>query len=220
MSTSIRISNNVKTYDAEQLKNILVKKGAIIFEEESGFFSKEEWETLEKLGLESGMPYETVHIGDAGEPNLVEVGRLMTDVEKPEIANAILSQPMLDILSAPSRMALFSDLTDIENLFVRRAQINKMRDGSFIGRHIDQDSNPDYGISIVLQFGQEFSGGDFVIQLPDGQSTSITPSFRSVTITRCDYAHEVKRVKSGVRTSLVYFVSDYGGENRRHALTE
>lgn len=161
------------------------------------------------------MPFETVHIGDAGEPNLVKVGRLMTDVDRPRLVNDKLSKPMLDILCSPDRMDYFSQLAGGDELFIRRAQINKMHAGSFIGRHVDQDSNPDYGISIVLQFGQSFTGGDFVIHLPDGKRTAVSPSYRSVTITRCDYAHEVQTVLTGTRTSLVYFVSHNSGENRR-----
>lgn len=217
-------SSNVND-DAAVLENIslidkfareLQDNGAVVFGEPSGFFSDEEWATLETIGLLSGLPYETVHIGDAGEANKVEVGRLMTDVEEPLVVNDSLSTKMLEILCAPHRIKFMENLLGMSPLHVRRAQINRMHQGSFIGEHVDKDSNPDYEVSIVLQFGREFDGGEFIIHLPDGRKNVIVPMFRSVTITRCDLPHEVRTVASGARTSLVYFVSRHAGHNRRY----
>ncbi|QJE03672.1 2OG-Fe(II) oxygenase (plasmid) [Massilia forsythiae] len=200
----------------EQFVQELCQNGAVVLDDRSGFFSDEEWAALETFGLLSGLPYETVDVGDAGEPNKVEVGRLMTDVEQPLVVNESISKKMLKIICAPSRLKFMENLLGISPLSVRRAQINKMHAGSFIGRHVDQDSNPDYEVSIVLQFGRAFDGGEFIIQLPDGSQNVIVPTFRSITITRCDFAHEVRPVLAGTRTSLVYFVSRHAGLNRRY----
>jgi hypothetical protein len=200
----------------DQFARELQEDGALVLGDQSGFFNDEEWAALETFALLSGLPYETVHVGDAGEPNKVEVGRLMTDVEQPLVVNESISKKMLEIICAPSRLKFMENLLGMSPLYIRRAQINNMHTGSFIGQHVDQDSNPDYEASIVLQFGRAFDGGEFVIHLPDGRKNVIVPAFRSVTITRCDFAHEVRPVLAGIRTSLVYFVSRHAGHNRRY----
>ncbi len=200
----------------EKLSRTLAHDGAVVIDPELEFLTADEWEEIEDLGLRSGLPYETVLVGDAGEPNKVEVGRLMTDVDRPRVVNETLSVKMLHVLGASRRLALLQKLVGVsEPLHMRRAQINLMHSGSFVGVHLDKDSNPDYEISVVLQLGRAFDGGDFVVHRPDGARTTISPDFHSVTVSRCDYPHEVRTVKSGVRTSLVFFVSPHAGDNRR-----
>ena len=67
--------------------------------------------------------------------------------------------------------------------------------GSFVGRHLDVDSNPDYVIAAVLQLGSSFEGGDFVVY-KDKSLTSdtqiISPQYGSLTVSFCNYEHEVK----------------------------
>jgi len=43
----------------------------------------------------------------------------------------------------------------------------------------------------------------------------LSPDYRSIIISRCDLPHEVSKVESESRKSLVYFLSEWGGENRR-----
>jgi hypothetical protein len=202
-------------FDAVALKERLDRDGAVVIAADEGFFTPAEWESLEKASVHSDLPYEEVQIGDAGEPNLVEVGRLMTDVERPKVVNDAVSRAMLGILGAPDKMELYATIIDAEQVYLRRAQINKMHAGSFIGTHVDQDSNPDYSIAIVLQMGSAFEGGDFVVHKPGDERFRVHPHYRSVIISRCDFAHEVEKIESGVRKSLVYFVAAHAGDNRR-----
>ena len=44
---------------------------------------------------------------------------------------------------------------------------------------------------------------------------SLTNSFDSI-ISNCNYAHEVTKVESGNRKSLVFFVSKEAGKNKRN----
>ncbi|MFN6268494.1 MAG: 2OG-Fe(II) oxygenase [Alphaproteobacteria bacterium] len=200
----------------DRLGQSLATSGVVVLDDELQFLTNEEWNEIETLSLHSGLPYETVLIGDAGEPNKVEVGRLMTDVDRPRVVNPEISEKMMSVLGAPRRMAILQKLIGATGpLHMRRAQINLMHEGSFIGVHLDNDSNPDYEISVVLQLGRAFEGGDFVVHRPDGGKTTISPEFQSVTVSRCDYPHEVRRVDGGVRASLVFFVSDHDGDNRR-----
>ena len=90
-----------------------------------------------------------------------------------------------------------------------------MQDGNYIGYHLDTDSNPDYGYSVVLQLGREYAGGEFVAYGPDGPVHDTVPEHSSALITRSDIPHEVKPVRGGRRISLVYFISVSAGDNRR-----
>lgn len=93
-----------------------------------------------------------------------------------------------------------------------------MRGGSFIGVHVDRASNPDYSAAIVLQFGKDFSGGEFVVKSESRADVTISPSYRSVVVTRSSLAHQVETVTAVERTSLVYFLADHNGANARYEL--
>jgi len=199
-----------------QQRESLEQTGAIYIGDTDGFLTDAEWEELEELCFQSHLPYETVTVGDANEPNLVEVGRFMTDVEQPRKVNAEVTDRLLQIIAQPARMRMLGELLNCKEVYLRRAQVNHMHRGSFVGMHLDTDSNPDYQVSIVLQIGRAFSGGEFAISLPDGTETLIEPKFRSTIISRCDYPHEVRTVTQGTRTSIVYFVASHDGPNRRY----
>lgn len=207
------------TTPLQERRAALEQTGAIYIDDAEGFLLEQEWQDLERLCFESGLPYETVTVGDADEPNQVEVGRFMTDVEVPRRVNPDVSERVLKIIGDPKRMEQLSKLLGYERVYLRRAQVNHMHRGSFVGLHLDTDSNPDYEIAVVLQLGRSFEGGEFVIQLPQGGETSITPRYRSTIISCCSYPHEVRTVTGGIRTSLVYFVASHDGPNRRSRKT-
>ena len=59
---------------------------------------------------------------------------------------------------------IFGEIISYEKeLYIRRVQVNKMCQDSFIGYHLDVDSNPDYLAAVVIQIGAEFEGGDYVV---------------------------------------------------------
>ena len=164
------------------------------------------------------VPRETITLGDAGEPNDLYVGRFMVDkaAELPRLVNEPQSRELLALLQHPRRRGFFSQLLGTD-MHIRRCQVNCMVKGSFIGRHLDTDSNPDYYVSVVLQLGRAFSGGEFVVFSDRGSENVLTPTRGTVIISRCTLAHEVRKVRDGERTSLVWFFSEYESENRRAA---
>lgn len=217
MLLSASLRSDEPRLNVRALKERLHSDGTVMIGAGEDIFTGAEWNSLESWSGHARLPYEDVLIGDAGEPNRVAVGRLMTDVDRPRIVNHDVAEPMLKLLGSQGRMTLFRELIDAPELHLRRAQINRMHAGSFIGRHVDQDSNPDYSIAIVLQMGSAFTGGEFIVYPRAGEPVILHPTYRSVTISRCDFAHEVRPVLSGVRTSLVYFVAEQAAENRRYA---
>ena len=192
----------------------LARNGTILLTGEDRFFTDRELEELEAIA--ESLPREFVAIGDAGEPNSLEVSRFMTDVDRPRIVNEEISKRGIQIVSQPNKQEYYRRLlkTDSE-LFIRRMQYNILGSGSFVGYHLDTDSNPDYLVAVVLQFGCNFSGGDYVVYGGDLPPRSFSPTNRSIIVSHCHFPHEVTKVKSGKRKSLVYFLSENEGVNRR-----
>lgn len=116
----------------------------------------------------STLPWEKILIGDADEENDLYVARFMTDRDRPTVVNHALSELIIPRVCNDNVMSLFRKLMGDDAFYVRRMQVNRMKAGSFIGRHLDTDSNPDYQYSIVLQLGTYFSGGQFVVYDRDG----------------------------------------------------
>ena len=184
------------------------------------FLTEEEVSYIEKrLRI---FPLEDITIGDAGEINNCKVGRLMEDQPQtmPNKLNKELSEPILNLYQTSKAKEFFAQfLKTDKDQFIRRSQFNLLGEKSFVGRHLDIDSNPKYQIAAVLQLGSRFTGGEFVVY-PSKESTEddaqvIKPEYGSLTISFCDFEHEVKEVTSGVRTSFVSFISNYKGVNQR-----
>lgn len=170
-------------------------------------------------------PLEDITIGDAGEINNCKVGRLMEDQPQsnPRILNELLSIPILKLFKSLKAKEFFSKYLEKSSpQIIRRSQFNLLGEGSFVGRHLDIDSNPNYQIAAVLQLGSKFTGGEFIVypslssDINDAQI--INPEYGSITISFCKAEHEVGTVKSGVRTSFVNFISNYIGKNKREKI--
>lgn len=199
--------------NVESHKERLETLGTILLEGEETFLTKEEFDTLEELA--DNLPREHVEIGDADEPNSLDVGRFLTDIEHTELVNRPSSDRALEILGKPELMKLYGKLLGEDELYIRRMQYNIMHENCFIGMHLDKDSNPDYAVAVVIQFGGEFEGGDFIVYGGDLPPRVFHTTRHSITISRCDFPHEVTRLTAGERKSLVYFLSAHGAENRR-----
>ena len=198
------------------LKKEYDEKGTVLFDLKDSFFQSIDFETLKEAS--ENITYETVHIGDAGEKNKVEVGRFMTDVDKPEIINNGYSKKVLNILNNTNYKKIFGEIISYKKeLYVRRVQVNKMHRDSFIGYHLDVDSNPDYLAAVVIQIGEEFNGGDYVVytKKEDKNPNVFKPFYQSMIISNCLRPHEVTKIVSGERISLVFFLCSHDGKNKR-----
>jgi hypothetical protein len=199
------------------LKKQYQERGSVLFDLKGSFFNDKDFETLKDAS--ENISYETVHIGDAGEENKVEVGRFMTDVDKPEVVNNEYSKKVLNILNDTKYKKIFKEIISYEKeLYVRRVQVNKMHKDSFIGYHLDVDSNPDYLAAVVIQIGAEFKGGDYVVYTnkDDKNPNVFKPFYESMIISNCLRPHEVTKIVSGERISLVFFLCSHDGNNRRN----
>lgn len=200
----------------KNIAHALKKNGVAYIEPGNQLYTDEDWRQINAIINHPDLPWEKILIGDADERNDLLVGRFMTDIDIPRYVNTPLSNRLEDVVCNAALWNFFSELFGGEAFYLRRMQVNKMREDSFIGLHLDIDSNPDYLYSIVLQLGQNFSGGEFTVYNSGGiVSDKIQPALGSVIISDCTFAHEVNTVLKGDRISLVFFVSKHADKNRR-----
>ena len=199
----------------EQYKIKYQKFGTTYIKIDDGLFTVNEIKDLKQLCLE--VPKEHITVGDAGEMNYLNVGRFMVDKKKPEVVNHKFAQPLLKIINQNKVKDSLSKILSIKNgeINFRRIQFNEIGKNCFVGRHLDTDSNPDYLAACVIQLGDKFEGGKYRVFQKNNEFIDYTPEYGSLLISDCSYPHEVTKVDSGLRGSLVFFISTHSGENRR-----
>lgn len=201
------------TFDTDNYSKELKSTGTILIPSLNSFLMDTELKRLEELA--DNLPMEHIEIGDANEPNFLNVGRFMTDIEDSLVVNEEISREAISILGSEEKMMIYCKLLGKRELFLRRMQYNVMNKDSFIGLHLDIDSNPDYLVAVVIQFGDDYEGGEFVLHNQDRVTTFKSKKY-DIIVSDCLIPHEVKKIKNGNRKSLVYFLSENGGPNRRN----
>ncbi len=202
-------------HNQKNFKNLgidLKKFGTIYIPREESFISEMDFNVVED-NL-NRLPTEYIKIGDAGEKNSVVVARLMTDIKSPKIVNKKFSKNVLSMLNE-KYLNYFRQILGKKKLFIRRAQVNNMKKNSFVGRHLDIDSNPDYLYAVILQVGKKYEGGQYRVFYKNKKFKDFYPKYKSIIISDCKIPHEVLRVKNGSRKSFVFFLSAHNGKNER-----
>ncbi len=192
-------------------KNKLKKNGTVLISGAKSFIDPNDFKEIQSLL--NKLPKEYVSIGDAGEKNSVTVSRIMTDSNKPKIVNSKISGKILAILN-DNYLKDFRYILGENKVFIRRAQLNIMKKNSFVGYHLDTDSNPDYLYAVVLQLGTKFEGGEYRVH-KNNKFKDFTPDNKSIIISNCKLPHEVRKVQSGKRSSFVFFLSSHMNKNKR-----
>lgn len=181
-------------------------------------FDEATWEEIDFLTSPEQVAYERIAIGDAGEKNFTDVARFMVDIDQPTRVVSAGSERLMELLDNPRMMGIYQELTGLEGpLCIRRCQVNILHDGGFVGLHLDTDSNPDYQHPVILQMGSKYTGGDYVVHPPNSEAKVYKLPRYSMLVSSCWLPHEVTTVTSGERKSLVFFLSQYAGPNRRTA---
>ena len=205
------ISSSINLWRKKYRKNGTIM---IPFKDNLNPFSLEEFISLKNYCEKVEKEY--VAIGDAGEKNHLLVGRFMTDIKKPLIVKNAYSLKLLKILNTKKfKQFVQKILNTKKKLFIRRAQFNQIEKGNFVGYHLDVDSNPEYLTACVIQFGANFSGGLYRVYQKNKNYIDYKPSAGSLIMSNCYYPHEVTKVLSGERESLVFFISYNDGPNKR-----
>ena len=195
-------------------------KGTIMvpFDNKFNPLSEEDFLNLKKYC--DNVEKEFIKIGDAGEKNHLLVGRFITDIKKPEIVKNKYSKKVISILKKKKIISFIKKIIKTKkNLYLRRVQFNEISKNCFVGYHLDVDSNPEYVAACVIQLGSNFEGGLYRVYKNKKTKNfyDYEPSKGSLIISNCLNPHEVTKVKSGKRRSLVFFVSFKKGINKRAA---
>jgi hypothetical protein len=202
-------------YTAHQ--ETLRQEGSVQLDLGANPFDEETWREIDALTSPERVPYERIAIGDAGEENFTDVARFMVDMNEPTHVPSASNVRLMELLGSPRMMGIYQELTGLDGLCIRRCQVNVLHDGGFVGLHLDTDSNPDYQHPVILQMGSQYSGGDYVVHPPNSEPKVYRLPRYSMLISSCWLPHEVTKVTSGERKSLVFFLSQYAGPNRRSA---
>ena len=193
-------------------------KGTIMVPFDNKFNPLSEKDFLNLKNYCDNVEKEFIKIGDAGEKNHLLVGRFITDIKKPEIVKNKYSKKVISILKKRKIVSFIKKIIKTKkNLYLRRVQFNEISKNCFVGYHLDVDSNPEYVAACVIQLGSNFKGGLYRVYKNKKTKNfyDYEPSKGSLIISNCLYPHEVTKVKSGKRRSLVFFVSFTKGINKR-----
>ena len=200
----------------EIVKNKYIDKGTIVISPKEEIYPIIQ-DDLSKLAMCCDkVDKEYIEIGDAGEKNNLLVGRFMTDVKKPEIVNNQYSDDVIKVLNSEKLISLSKKILNTEkDLYLRRVQFNQIDKDCFVGYHLDVDSNPDYLVAGVIQLASGYEGGLYRVYQKDNSYFDYKTSYGDLILSNCKYPHEVTKVISGERKSLVFFLSHHDKENRR-----
>ncbi|MGF6312708.1 hypothetical protein ABIB82_006652 [Bradyrhizobium sp. i1.8.4] len=193
----------------------LLVKGTVVVGPQT-LFTHDDLTRIDQLQAE--IPEEEVRQGDAGDSHNVFVKRVRVDPpgRNPANVNGTAPAQIIELLERKDRsFALKKILGGSPDFVIRRCQMHRMPPGSFVGIHLDADSDPDFEYSVIVQLARDFEGGEFVVYPSAYEQQVFRPPFGAVLVTTCRLRHEVKPVHTGERRSLVYFCSKRSGANRR-----
>lgn len=172
-------------------------KGYSVLSLKSLGFSEKGCEEFDRLTSKDSLDFEFVEIGDTDEPNQVHVSRVGQNRNHCQNAKKIHDMFLSKIfknISVPN-----TDLT------YERAQVHILYPGNFIGRHSDKESNKNYKFAVVTGFSDNYKGGDFELEGPL-RTEAIKLNKKKVLVIDCEYFHQIKKVLSGTRKTLVFFL--------------
>src|SRR5688572_24847044 len=134
----------------------------------SRLFSADDVRALDEL--QSRFMEERVSSGDDDERSIY-VRRIVTDKpgERPVLVHSVASAAVLAVLDQPGARAYFEQVFGGgHRYYIRRVQSHRLVKGSYIGLHLDVESNPENEFSVVIPYERSFEGGEFVVHVPGG----------------------------------------------------
>lgn len=173
------------------------------------------------LSTISTLPDDPVKKGgsDYEEYNLI-VKRLLSDMNPPTTNESNYYTPRLDHPDAKPCVDLVTQIVssnfiaDIigSHVCLRRIQFNSMFTGHFIGLHDDYSANKRYNYTLIIGSTSCYSGGFLEVRFNKNNIVSIQPQLGNVILFPSHIPHEITKVKSGNRDTIVAFLSS--GNNK------
>jgi hypothetical protein len=152
-----------------------------------------------------------------GDTNRVSVGRIVVDpvdiiretlgYPRAHVEDSTLAREILGVVASDSAMAYWREALNQEPLMVQRAQANFLHEGGEVDFHNDHESNPSYSASIVVGLSNDYTGGEFIAEVSPGEIRRFRVERGDVLVSKPELRHAVTRVASGMRLSVVMFMT-------------
>jgi len=190
------------------LRDMVMTEGGVVLPFGKHPFTREELDTINRLTdyEEYNDSYEHITQGDRSDVHDLWKLTLRTDLDKILDYHPNITSKIEPIIGSEEMFALYRQIDPFSRT-LRKIQINLLKEGGFVGPHIDRGSNPQWLFVCVLQLSEHYQGGEYAIDHPDGEKKFKIPDpYGSLFIARTDVDHWIEPVTHGIRKTLVYFV--------------
>ena len=184
----------------------------------SALFSHELWQRLDDLVAQ--LPFARQVQGDIADHHL-EVAMIVTNRDRPRVQPGIAGE-LFSVLASPQLLDFFRACSKtlsrpVQDLVIRRMQVNRMQRGDHNHYHCDTDDDPDYVLGAILYFtdAAQYEGGEIEF---DGIAEPIKPQRHQVLVFPADLGHRLSPLTAcqKPRLSIVMLFGTHDGPNRRH----
>ena len=203
-----------------KVRETLKVKGVSVINRHDSPLSPERYSKLHRYCVGEQLNWHTVIQGDTGDTHSFQVSRLLSAPphKKPTICSQY-TKHVCYLLKSTAMQSFFSGvLNNPRNKVVfRRGQFNRLPENAFIGPHIDRDADPDYEAVMVIHFNDNYQGGRLIYESQHDHQLNkqSLPESGSIVMASTDIVHQIETVTSGCRDTLVMFISNYAGRNRK-----
>lgn len=175
-------------------------------------FAREDWKQLDSVikSIFDNNPeiVEQPSIGDSrNEDCRLDVVRFINrDNHVSRIVNDKYTNSILGILKSANFLGKIEKSTGLDSscLNILRMQFNSMGENAYVGVHTDTESDPAYLVSVLMRTDSTYDGGKLFIHNTPPEAIDQKP--HSVLVMDPSKEHEVKKVTSGKRDTLVAFL--------------
>lgn len=181
-------------------KQKLEKYGAVVINKDMVPWSIEELDYIGNSTSPEKIAYLRATHGDTNESTYVSYVRILHPTIECQKIHKILQ--LVDSIRVKKYLL---SLTGLQDYQIDRCQAHMYGKGDFINSHNDKRSCPSYDFTIILLLSDGYIGGEFNVYANEILLT-LKPLKYSLIIAKSKYDHEVKKVISGVRRTLVFFL--------------
>lgn len=165
----------------------------------------DDWLELDTITSSPDVEFSIIETGDTGEPHRLKKAALIADRNGPVVQQAKHAKLVTDFMRTRLSWFVSSEL-GISNPEILRAQVHLLGQGSFIGRHVDNEYNPGYQMSLTFHFRREYTGGAFVTD----EGNRFSSNDNALIVCPGHVGHEVEVVTEGERKTLAVFLGERG----------
>lgn len=199
--------------DRPSLPTDFMKHGVCSVAVEALNIGDAEWKRLTEAFAATTCPYVELTHSPRGANYWISVASIITDEPLPCETNHPVTRLAVDVIAREVVTRRVSELTGFERLRLRRCQAHVIAPGGFMERHVDCGANPLWDVVVIFVFEAASLGGTLLFETEE--STYSYNSAGNAVLFRANLPHEVTRVTSGTRRTLVCWYSHSDEPNPR-----